>query len=297
MDAKGAHYEFVTATISHYSNRSGEQCSPQIGGNILLKKEQINELTSISKEVRKDILLQIYEAQSGHPGGALSCADILTAIYFNEKQNDDKVVLSKGHASAALYAVLAEHGDIPKEELKTFRKYGSRLQGHPSSHALDKVDVSSGSLGQGLSIANGIALANKLNKKDDYVYVILGDGEIAEGQVWEAAMSSAHYKLNHIIAFLDYNKLQIDGSNDEVMKSKPLDKKFRAFGWNVQEIDGHDFNQIIEAIEKAKLGRKPNMIIANTIKGKGVSFMENQVSWHGKAPNDEQYNKAIQDLA
>jgi len=263
----------------------------------VLSNNRNDELKNIAKEIRKDILLQIYEAQSGHPGGALSCADIMTAIYFEEKKNEDKVVLSKGHASAVLYAALAEQGDIPKEELKTFRKYGSRLQGHPSSHALDKVDVSSGSLGQGLSIANGIALANKLNKKEDFVYVILGDGEIAEGQVWEAAMSSAHYKLNHIIAFLDHNGLQIDGSNDEVMKSKPLDKKFKAFGWNVQEIDGHDFNQIIEAIENAKKSRKPNMIIANTIKGKGVSFMENQVAWHGKAPNEEQYKIAIRELS
>jgi len=262
----------------------------------LLSEEKNNELKRIAKEIRKDILLQIYNAQSGHPGGALSCADIMTAIYFEEKQNDDRVVLSKGHASAVLYSALAEHGDIPKEELTTFRKYGSRLQGHPSSHSLDKVDVSSGSLGQGLSIANGIALANKLNKKDGNVYVILGDGEIAEGQVWEAAMSSAHYKLNHIIAFLDYNKMQIDGTNDEVMKSKPLDKKFKAFGWNVQEIDGHDFNQIVDAIENAKKSKKPNMIIANTIKGKGVSFMENQVGWHGKAPNEEQYNLAMKEL-
>ena len=262
----------------------------------MLSEQTTNRLKNISKEVRKDILLQVYEAQSGHPGGALSCADILTAIYFQEKSPEEKVILSKGHASAALYAVLAEHGDISKEELKTFRKYGSRLQGHPSSHSLDKVDVSSGSLGQGLSIANGIALANRLNKKDDKVYVILGDGEIAEGQVWEAAMSSAHYKLKNVIAFIDYNKMQIDGTNDEVMKSKPLDKKFRAFGWNVQVIDGHDFNQIINAIENAKQSKKPNMIIANTIKGKGVSFMEGQVSWHGKAPNEEQYNMAVKEL-
>ena len=256
------------------------------------------DLKQISKEVRKDILTQIYEAQSGHPGGALSCADILTTIYFNHKNENDKVVLSKGHASAALYAVLAEKGEIPKEELKTFRKYNTRLQGHPSSRKLDKVDVSSGSLGQGLSIANGIAMGYKLNKdKDSKIYVILGDGEIAEGQVWEAAMTSAHYKLNNVIAFLDNNGLQIDGTNDEVMKSKPLDKKFKAFGWNVQVIDGHDFNQINEAIEKAKKSKKPNMIIAKTVKGKGVSFMENQVGWHGKAPNEEQYENAMKELA
>ncbi len=263
----------------------------------MISIDREKELKKIANEVRKDILLETYSAQSGHPGGALSSADILTTIFFEKKTKEDKVVLSKGHASAGLYAVLAEHGDIPKDELKTFRKYGSRLQGHPSSKSLDKVDVSSGSLGQGLSIANGIALSNRLNKKDSYVYVILGDGEIAEGQIWEAAMSSAHYKLNHIIAFLDYNKMQIDGTNDEVMKSKPLDKKFKAFNWNVQVIDGHDFNQIDEAIENAKKSKKPNMIIANTIKGKGVSFMENQVTGHGKAPNEEQYNTAMKELS
>ena len=263
----------------------------------MLSSDELAKFKKIANEVRKDILLEVYNAQSGHPGGALSCADILTAIYFHAKNDGDKVILSKGHTCPALYGVLAEHGDIPKDELKTFRKYGSRLQGHPSSHALDKIDVSSGSLGQGLSIANGIALANRLNKKDDYVYIILGDGEIAEGQVWEAAMSSAHYKLKNVIAFLDYNKLQIDGTNDEVMKSRPLDKKFKAFGWNVQEIDGHDFNQIINAIDNAKKSKKPNMIIANTVKGKGVSFMENQVAWHGTAPNEDQFNQAITELA
>ncbi len=262
----------------------------------MLSSDKEEFLKKTAKDIRKDILFQIYNAQSGHPGGALSCADILTAIYFEEKTNDDKVILSKGHASAALYAALSEHSEINKDELKTFRKYGSRLQGHPSSHALEKIDVSSGSLGQGLSIANGIALSNKLNKNDNKTYVILGDGEIAEGQVWEAAMTSSHYKLKNIIAFLDYNKMQIDGTNDEVMKSRPLDKKFKAFGWNVQEIDGHDFNQIIDAIENAKNSKKPNMIIANTVKGKGVSFMENQVGWHGKAPNEEQYNIAVKEL-
>jgi transketolase len=267
-----------------------------MGVNALLSPEREQELKKIAKEIRKDILLEVYEAQAGHPGGALSCTDIVTTIFFEEKEEGDKFVLSKGHSSPALYAALAEHGDIPKEELKTFRKYGSRLQGHPASKVLDKVDVSSGSLGQGLSIANGIAMAYKLDKKKNFVYVMLGDGEIEEGQVWEAAMSASHYKLSNIIAFLDYNKMQIDGTNDEVMKSRPLDKKFKAFGWNVQEIDGHDFNQIIEAIENAKKSRKPNMIIANTIKGKGISFMENQVSWHGKAPNQEQYEKAMQEL-
>ena len=254
------------------------------------------ELANISKEIRKNILMQVYSANSGHPGGALSCADILTSIYFKTMNEGDKVILSKGHASAALYATLAEKGLIEKEELKTFRKFGSRLQGHPSLAKLDVVDSSSGSLGQGLSIANGIAMGFKLNRKKNNVYVILGDGEIQEGQIWEAAMTAAHYKLNNVIAFLDYNKMQIDGVNDDVMTVKPVDKKFKAFGWNVQVIDGHNFDEIIDAIEKAKKSRKPNMIIANTIKGKGVSFMENKCEWHGKAPNQEQYEAGVSEL-
>ena len=251
------------------------------------------ELSNMAKEVRKDILLEVYSANSGHPGGSLSCVDILTAIYFKLLNNGDKVVLSKGHASPALYAVLAEKGFFSKDELVNFRKLGSILQGHPWSRYTPGVDVSSGSLGQGLSIANGIALSFKLDKKDNFVYVILGDGEIQEGQIWEAAMSSSHYKLNNVIAFLDYNKLQIDGKNDDVMCVRPVDKKFESFGWFVQEIDGHNFDEIITAVDKAKRQYKPSMIIANTIKGKGVPFMENNVSWHGKAPNKEQYEEAI----
>ena len=253
-------------------------------------------MEEIAKQVRKDILFEIYNAQSGHPGGALSCTDILVAIYFKLINEGDKVILSKGHASAAVYAVLAEKGFFEREELKTFRKLGSRLQGHPSLHKIPGVDAPSGSLGQGLSIANGIALSFKLNKKENYVYCILGDGEIEEGQVWEAAMSSCHHKLNNVIAFLDYNKLQIDGSNDEVMKVAPVKEKFESFGWYVQEIDGHNFKEIISAVENAKKQDKPIMIIANTIKGKGVSFMENNVSWHGKAPNDEEYKRAMEEL-
>lgn len=254
------------------------------------------ELKEIAKEVRKNILFQIYNANAGHPGGALSCADILTAIYFELLKDEDKVILSKGHASAALYAVLAEKGFFEKEELKTFRKINSKLQGHPSFLKTNGVDASSGSLGQGLSIANGMALANKLNNKENYIYVILGDGEINEGQIWEAAMTSAHYKLNKVIAFLDHNKLQIDGRNDEVMKIEPIDKKFEAFGWNVEKIDGHNFKEIIETVNKVKMQDKPSVIIAETIKGKGVSFMENECLWHGKAPNKEQYEKAIEEL-
>ena len=253
-------------------------------------------LEEIAKNVRKNILFQVYSANSGHPGGSLSCADVLTAIYFELINDGDKVVLSKGHASPALYGVLAEKGIISKDDLVSFRKLGSSLQGHPSSRYTKGVDVTSGSLGQGLSVANGIALSFKLDKKENFVYVILGDGEIQEGQIWEAAMSASHYGLNNVIAILDYNKLQIDGSNDEVMTVKPVDKKFEAFGWYVQEIDGHNFDEIIESINNAKKQNKPSIIIANTIKGKGVSFMENKSSWHGKAPNKEQYDEAISEI-
>lgn len=261
-----------------------------------LSSNEIANLEKIAKEIRKNILLQVYSAGSGHPGGALSCTDILTTIYFKMINDGDKVVLSKGHASAALYGTLAEKGLIEKEELKTFRQLGSRLQGHPSTRKLDLVDSSSGSLGQGLSIANGIALGFKLDKKKNNVYVILGDGEIQEGQIWEAAMTASHYKLNNVIAFLDYNKLQIDGANDDVMTVKPIDKKFKAFGWNVQEIDGHNFEEIMSAIGKAKKSRKPNIIIANTKKGKGISFMEDKCEWHGKAPNKEEYEMGVAEL-
>lgn len=254
------------------------------------------DIKEMAKEVRKDILLEVYSAQSGHPGGSLSCADILTAIYFDLIREGDKVVLSKGHASPALYAVLAEKGFFPKEDLKDFRKLGSHLQGHPSSQSTNGVDVSSGSLGQGLSIANGMALAFQLDQKDNYVYVILGDGEIQEGQVWEAAMSASHYHLHNVIAFLDYNQLQIDGRNEEVMTVAPVAEKWEAFGWFVQTIDGHDFDAIHMAVGNAKLQAKPSIIIANTIKGKGVPFMENQVKWHGKAPNQEEYEQALESL-
>ena len=261
-----------------------------------LDNNEIKSLEQIAKEIRKDILLEVHTANSGHPGGALSCTDILTSIYFKTMYDGDKIILSKGHASAALYATLAEKGLIEKEELKTFRQLGSRLQGHPSMRKLDLVDSSSGSLGQGLSIANGIALGMKLDKKKNNVYVILGDGEIQEGQVWEAAMTAAHYKLNNVIAFLDYNKLQIDGANDNVMTVKPVDKKFKAFGWNVQVVDGHNFKEIIDAVENAKKSRKPNMIIANTIKGKGVAVMEYKCELHGKAPYKEQYEMGVSEL-
>lgn len=256
----------------------------------------VKELEKISKEVRKDVLYQVYNANSGHVGGALSVTDILVSIYFDLLNDGDKVILSKGHASPALYSILSKKGFLEKEELSTFRKIGSRLQGHPSYIKAPGVDASSGSLGQGLSIGNGIALSFKLDKKDNFVYVILGDGEIDEGQIWEAAMTASHYKLNNLIVFLDYNKLQIDGLNDEVMSISPVKEKFEAFGFFAKEIDGHKFDEIINAVNEAKAQQKPSIIIANTIKGKGVSFMENKSEWHGKAPKKEEYERAILEL-
>lgn len=264
------------------------------------------ELKKIATKVRRGIIDAVYNAQSGHPGGALSCADILVDLYFNEMNIDpknpkmesrDRFILSKGHACPAFYSTLANRGFFPVEELKTFRKIDSFLQGHPDLNKVPGVDMTSGSLGQGLSIANGMALAGKLDNKDYYVYVVLGDGEIAEGQVWEAVMSSAHYKLNNVIAFVDFNGLQIDGAVTDVMNVTPIKEKFEAFGWNTLEIDGHNFDEIHSAVIKAKECKdKPTVIIAHTIKGKGVSFMENQAGWHGKAPNEEEYKSAMEGL-
>lgn len=269
-------------------------------------KYSIEELKNIAKNVRRGIVDEVYYAQAGHPGGALSCADILTYLYFNEmnieptnpkKDDRDRCILSKGQSSPALYSVLANRGYFPVEDLKTFRKLNSYLQGHPDINKVPGVDMTSGSLGQGLSVANGMAIASRLNKKDYYIYVIMGDGEIQEGQVWEAAMSSAHHKLNNVIAFIDFNGLQIVGSIKDIMNPLPIKEKFEAFGWNAIEIDGHNFAEIGDAIKKAKESKdKPTVIIAHTIKGKGVSFMENQVIWHGIAPNDEQYKIALEDL-
>lgn len=264
------------------------------------------ELMDIARKVRIDIIEMLSESKSGHPGGSLSCADILTVLYFDkmyvdiyEQKNDDRdrLVLSKGHAAPALYAVLAERGFFNKKELKTLRKYGSILQGHPDMNCTPGLDMTTGSLGQGLSAANGIAIAGKLNKKQYTVYAILGDGELEEGQVWEAAMTSAHYKLDNLIAFIDNNGLQIDGTNKEVMNIYPIDEKFKAFNWNVIKIDGHDIEQIKNAIDQGKnMKGKPTVIIAKTIKGKGVSFMENQVQWHGVAPNSEEKEAALKEL-
>ena len=246
----------------------------------------------------------IYLASSGHPGGALSIADILTTLYFvemnvgdKEDKNRDRLVLSKGHASAALYATLAEKGCVSKDELKHFRQVGSILQGHPDMKHIPGVDMTSGSLGQGLSAANGMAIAAKLDKRPSRIYCILGDGELGEGQVWEAAMTASHYQLDNLCVIVDNNNLQIDGVITEVMNSTPIDEKFESFGFNVITTNGHDFNKLISSFEEAKKTKgKPTCIICKTIKGKGVSYMENEVKWHGKAPNEEEYMKAMSDL-
>ena len=266
----------------------------------------LQELEEKACIIRQDIVKMLGESKSGHPGGSLSATDIVTTLYFYEMKVDpanpkwpdrDRFVLSKGHAAPVLYAALAEKGYFPREELLTLRKIGSRLQGHPSMKHLPGVEMSTGSLGQGLSAANGMALAARLDGKGYRVHVILGDGEIQEGQVWEAAMAAAHYKLDNVVAFLDHNGLQIDGPTEDVMSPEPVADKWRAFGWHVEVINGHDFTEIINALKKAKeVKGKPTMIIANTIKGKGVSFMENQVGWHGSAPNPEQTSQALSEL-
>jgi len=264
------------------------------------------ELQEIAKKIRVDIIEMLEKSQSGHPGGSLSAVEILTALYFKEMKIDtdnprwedrDRFVLSKGHATPAIYGTLAERGFFPKAELDQFRKISSMLQGHPDMKGIPGIDMTTGSLGQGLAAANGMALAGKLDNKDYRVYSIIGDGECQEGLIWEAAMLAAHYKLDNLTVFLDHNGLQIDGKNEDIMNIEPIDEKFKAFGWNVLMIDGHSFDQIFEALEKAKTTKdKPTMIIAKTFKGKGVSFMENQVGWHGKAPSAEEASKAIKEI-
>ena len=264
-------------------------------------------LNEIARIIRRDIVSMIHRAKSGHPGGSLSVVEILTALYFDEMNVDssnpkmedrDRFVLSKGHAAPALYATLAEKGYFDKEELNGLRKIGRMLQGHPDMKGTPGVEISTGSLGQGISAAVGMALAGKLDNKDYRVFTILGDGELEEGQVWEAAMSAAHYRLDNLTAFVDFNGLQIDGSNEEVMNVNPLDEKFRSFGWNVVLCDdGNDFDSIDKAFSEAdKCSDKPTVIIAKTVKGKGVSFMENEAGWHGAAPNEEEKNKAIKEI-
>ncbi len=264
------------------------------------------ELAKIACNVRMGIIEGTFNAKSGHPGGSLSIAEILTYLYFKEmkvdpvaplKDDRDRFVLSKGHAAPALYSVMAQRGYFPVEELKTLRKVDSRLQGHPSMNYLPGIDISSGSLGQGISAACGMALGAKLKGDAFRVYTILGDGEIEEGQVWEAAMYAAAKKLDNLVAFVDNNNLQIDGSVEDVNSPYPIPEKFDAFGWNVIEIDAHNFDEIENALDKAKSCKgKPTAIIAKSVKGKGVSFMENQVNWHGAAPNAEQYETAMAEL-
>ncbi len=271
-----------------------------------MKITEINELENIAKNIRRGVIECVYSAQSGHPGGSLSCVDILTVLYFNQMHIDeknpkadsrDRCILSKGHASPALYSTLAERGFFNKEDLKTFRKIDSNLQGHPDMNKVPGVDMTTGSLGQGLSVANGIALSSKMDKAGIRVYCILGDGEIEEGQIWEAAMTSAQYKLDNLCVIVDNNGLQIDGKIENVMNPNPIAMKFKSFGFETIEIEGNDMNQILDAFETARQTKeKPTAIIAKTVKGKGVSFMEGDASWHGKAPNEEQYVKAIEEL-
>lgn len=264
------------------------------------------ELEIKAYNIRKNAVTAVYSASSGHPGGSLSSADLMAVLFFDEMNVDpknpkmedrDRFVLSKGHCSPALYGTLAEAGFFDKEELKTFRHIDSRLQGHPDMKHIPGVDMSTGSLGLGISAACGMALSAKAYKKDYRVYALLGDGEIEEGQVWEAAMYASHYKLDNLCIFVDLNGLQIDGSTAEVMNSSPLDKKFEAFGWNTLTIDGHNYDEIKKALRDAR-GTKgnPTAVIMKTVKGKGVSYMENSVKWHGVAPNEEEYEKAISEL-
>lgn len=267
---------------------------------------QKKELAVTAMKIRKHALEAVYSANSGHPGGSLSVADALSYLYFAEMKIDprdpkkadrDRFVLSKGHCAPALYSALALKGYFPIEEIKGFRKLGHFLQGHPDMKGVPGVDMSTGSLGQGVSAAAGIALSAKLSKEDYRVYTVLGDGELEEGEVWEAAMFAAHYKLDNLCAYVDNNGLQIDGNIDDVLSPNPIPDKFKAFGWSVIEVDGHNFDEIAAAYEKAKTEKgRPTAIIGHSIKGKGVSFMENKAEWHGAAPNDEQYAQAQKEL-
>ncbi|MGE5550643.1 MAG: transketolase [Bacteroidota bacterium] len=271
-----------------------------------MTNEERSALAERARHIRGHIIRMLASAGSGHPGGSLSAADILSVLYFKRMRIDpknpnrpdrDRFVLSKGHAAPVLYGTLAEAGFFPAEQVMTLRQFGSILQGHPDMRKCPGVEMSTGSLGQGLSVANGMAIAAKLDQKDYRVYVLLGDGEIEEGQVWEAAMTSVHYKLDNLTAFLDYNHLQIDGKIEDVKSNTDPAGRFKAFGWHVIEIDGHDLDGIDQAITEAQATKdKPTMIIAHTIKGKGVSFMENQAGWHGAAPKQEDAQKALAEL-
>lgn len=271
----------------------------------MAEKPNLKLLKKKALKIRKDIIKMLYLAGSGHPGGSLSLVDILVTLYYYKLKhnpekpkwrNRDKLLLSKGHGCPALYAVLSERGYFPREELWTLRKLGSRLQGHPQI-GLPGLEISSGSLGQGLSIGNGMALADRMDGIDSRVYCILGDGETNEGQIWEAAMTASHYKLDHLCAIIDYNKLQIDDFCCNVKDMREYDAKWSSFGWEAIEVDGHDFEQLMKAFDKAAtIKGKPQVIIAHTIKGAGVSFMENQVKWHGVAPKKDDYEAAIKEL-
>ena len=272
-----------------------------------MNKEEITQLEDLCRQSRCSIIKMITCAKSGHPGGGLSSVDILTVLYQKVMKNypewdkspnhneRDRFVLSKGHASASLYAVLAQRGYFPEAELMTFRQLGSRLQGHPNTH-IPGIEVPTGSLGQGLSMACGIAMALKLDKNPARVFALMGDGELQEGSCWEAFMHAPHRKLNNLTAIIDRNHLQIDGTTEQIKDIGPLDAKLKAFNWNVIEIDGHNVEEIYEALEASKKSDKPTAIIANTVKGKGVSFMENQCGWHGKAPSDEDCRLALDEL-
>jgi transketolase len=271
-----------------------------------VSQETIRQLERQALVIRRHIIRMIHASQSGHPGGSLSATDIVTALYFHFMRVDpgnpgwpdrDRFILSKGHACPVWYSALAERGFFPIQELLTLRQINGRLQGHPDMEKTPGVDISTGSLGQGLSAGVGMALGLRLDSRDARVYVMLGDGELNEGQVWEAAMAAAKFGLNNLIAFVDYNNLQLDGWCSDVMPIEPLVDKWRAFNWQVFEINGHDMAQIVEAVEQAQQATgKPSVIIAHTIKGKGVSFMENQCDWHGRAPNQQEYEQAMAEL-
>jgi len=273
-----------------------------------MKITQINALEKIANKIRMDIIQEIYYAKSGHPGGSLSCADILAVLYFNEmniNENEpkaegrDRFVLSKGHASAALYATLAEKGFVNKDELITFRNFDSKLQGHPDMNKVAGVDMSTGSLGQGLSVANGMALASKIDQMGYRVYCLLGDGELQEGQVWEAAMTASKYELDNLCVIVDCNGLQLTGPTDEVkgIHYEDIEQKFISFGFNTIVVDGHNIDGLLQAFSIADQTKgKPSVIIAKTVKGKGVSYMENKIEWHGRAMTNEEYKQAIEEL-
>lgn len=292
------------AAVSADSVKTASQLKERI--KLVMDTKRISELREIARQIRIGVIDAVYSASSGHPGGSLSIADVLTYLYFEKMNIDpenptmedrDRLVLSKGHSSPALYSALAQRGFIPKEDLKTFRKTSSYLQGHPDMKHTPGVDMSSGSLGQGTSVSCGMALAARLDGRKNKVYAIVGDGESEEGQVWEAAMFASHYNLSNLCWIVDLNGLQIDGKIEDVMNPMPHGEKFEAFGWQAIEADAHDFNSLEEAFAKAdECCDRPSVIIAHSVKGRGVSFMENNVSWHGAAPNAEQYEIAMRDL-